>query len=322
MYLIIGLVIFSLFVLVGAFLIYKKISYSLRPTFEHPVHQYPNNDILIGPEELHSLIENDDASKLILISVASIFEYYTGHIPGSKRIWRPQYQLKVTSNNPLDGILLAQKEFESFAQELGINDDSTVVFYDYKYDATRLWWAFDYFGKNVKILNGGFNAWVDSGYKTQILGTSPWRPRGNFVAQAPRPGHLASMKEVYLYIEGQDDKFQLWDTRELDEFSGQSLKKGAFRKGRIPKANFFSWKKVLDNKTKQFLPPTQLEAVLKEQLVDKNKKHIFYCQSGVRTTQVMLAFRLLGVPWEQVLNYDGSWVEWSYHKDNPIEIDI
>ena len=39
-----------------------------------------------------------------------------------------------------------------------------------------------------------------------------------------------------------DDTIQLWDTREPDEWSGETLKKGAFRKGRVPWAEFLSWK--------------------------------------------------------------------------------
>eukprot|EP00966_Prymnesium_polylepis_P184437 4275126-Prymnesium_polylepis.1 len=41
------------------------------------------------------------------------------------------------------------------------------------------------------------------------------------------------------------------------------------------------------------------------------QEHVFYCQSGVRTTQLIFAMVLAGWPLELLRNYDGSWVEWS-----------
>mmetsp|Transcript_13098 Transcript_13098/g.17246 ORF Transcript_13098/g.17246 Transcript_13098/m.17246 type:complete len:81 (+) Transcript_13098:749-991(+) len=43
----------------------------------------------------------------------------------------------------------------------------------------------------------------------------------------------------------------------------------------------------------------------------------FYCQSGVRTTQLIFGLRLAGVAWKHLRNYDGSWIEWSHDTANP-----
>ena len=40
--------------------------------------------------------------------------------------------------------------------------------------------------------------------------------------------------------------------------------------------------------------------------------HVFYCQSGVRTTQLIFGMVKAGWPLESLRNYDGSWVEWSH----------
>jgi 3-mercaptopyruvate sulfurtransferase SseA len=45
--------------------------------------------------------------------------------------------------------------------------------------------------------------------------------------------------------------------------------------------------------------------------------HTFYCQSGVRTTQLIFGLSLAGCPLDQLKNYDGSWIEWS-HGDGAI----
>ena len=44
--------------------------------------------------------------------------------------------------------------------------------------------------------------------------------------------------------------------------------------------------------------------------------HTFYCQSGVRTTQLIFGLTLAGWQSAQLRNYDGSWVEWSHLADD------
>ena len=45
----------------------------------------------------------------------------------------------------------------------------------------------------------------------------------------------------------------------------------------------------------------------------------FYCQSAVRTTQLIFGLHRAGWPLETLRNYDGSWVEWSHlAKDDDI----
>ena len=52
--------------------------------------------------------------------------------------------------------------------------------------------------------------------------------------------------------------------------------------------------------------------------MDKSKRQIFYCQSGVRTTTGMFALYLMGWDPEKLANYDGSWIQWSYFEKNPL----
>jgi thiosulfate/3-mercaptopyruvate sulfurtransferase len=124
----------------------------------------------------------------------------------------------------------------------------------------------------------------------------------------------------------EDAGVQLWDNREKKEWTGEELKKGAFRKGRIPWATFLSWKefkKPVEGEEKPTLFKTAAEVadVLAKFKIDKNKEQIFYCQSGVRTTTPIFVLYMMGWPIEQLRNYDGSWIEWSYHEKNPLVAD-
>ena len=70
-----------------------------------------------------------------------------------------------------------------------------------------------------------------------------------------------------------------------------------------------------------FINNPEIQKVIEKHGIDPNKDQIFYCQSGVRTTTPIFALYLLGWDLDRLHNYDGSWIEWSYHNENPIATD-
>jgi thiosulfate/3-mercaptopyruvate sulfurtransferase len=286
---------------------------------------FERGEALISAEELNKLIEAKDP-KLVVIAVQKGVSYKLGHIPGALNVWRSDYEPKKGEPYPFGGMMLDQAAFEEFARKLGIDNDSKVVIYDDKYDATRLWWAFYMYGKtDIRILDGGYQAWKAAGYDVDMAIFNPSaEATGDFVAKPRREAIIASMDDVKKAET--DSGIQLWDTREKKEWTGEELKKGAFRKGRIPWAEFLNWKEFKEpvaegeNPT-LFKNASEVEKVVKKYGMDPGNKHIFYCQSGVRTTTEMFALYLLGWDIDHLANYDGSWIEWSYHEENPIESD-
>jgi thiosulfate/3-mercaptopyruvate sulfurtransferase len=286
---------------------------------------FERGDALISPEELKQLIDAGDKD-LVIIAVAQGVSYKAGHIADSLQVWRSDYQPPANKPFAYGGMILNRAEFQTFARALGVNNDSKVVLYDEKYDATRLWWAFYLYGKtDCRVLDGGYQGWKAAGYDVEMSILDPTADApGNFTAGMPLQGWLATMYDVYQASTNVD--YQLWDTRENDEWTGAKLKKGAFRQGRIPWAKFLNWKEF-KTKVVEDAPPTAFKSAADVQKVidkygmDKNKRQIFYCQSGVRTTTEMFALYLMG--WDSAVlgNYDGSWIEWSYFDKNPIEKD-
>jgi thiosulfate/3-mercaptopyruvate sulfurtransferase len=123
-----------------------------------------------------------------------------------------------------------------------------------------------------------------------------------------------------------DPEYQLWDTRERDEWTGHKLMRGAFRKGRIPWARFLKWKEsrqpVADGgPPAEFKTEEEIQKIIRENGIDKNKHQIFYCQAGVRTTINIFTLYLIGWDPARLHNYDGSWIQWSYFDKNPIYVD-
>lgn len=262
-------------------------------------------DPLISVQDLQLLCQSA-IEPPVLIGVLPAWRFAIHHLPNSFQVWRPQ----ITSS---DGArLIDAVGFQLWARRLGIHPRSRVVLWDEIYDAPRLWWAFHHFGKfDVQVLDGGLRAWSAAG-----LPLKRGRPRrhpltGSFISNV---GSGFPIAERHMVEDSRaNPRFQLWDTRDLAEWDGLRRLKGARCAGRIDWAQHLDWRVFrrgapFDNR---FKTHEQLAATLDSFDLDHNKEHIFYCQSGVRTTTAILALYRLGWDPAQLLNYDGSWREWS-----------
>jgi thiosulfate/3-mercaptopyruvate sulfurtransferase len=278
---------------------------------------YPRGNALITVQELKKLIDAKTAN-LVILAAENSGEYRLGHIPGSYQVDRPVIEAPPETQNGVTGNIIDPAGFTKLAQSLGINRDSIVVVYDTKYDATRLWWAFTYYGKgDVRILDGGVKAWKGAGYPVDLLAPAAPSHNGTLVAKIARPSLRVDTPEI---VAAQtNSKAQLWDNRDLKEFTGEELKKGAHRAGRIPGSNHSDWAlfKKKDNQA-EWLSVAELQPLLQRLGYDQGKEQYFYCQSGVRSTQAIFALYLAGWPLAKLHNYDSSWIGWSKDKTLPL----
>jgi len=278
---------------------------------------YPRGNALITVQELKRLIDARDP-RLVVLAAENSVEYHLGHIPGSYQVDRPAIEAPPETQNGVTGNIIDAAGFTRLVQGLGVNRDSTVVVYDSRYDATRLWWAFTYYGKgDVRVLDGGVQAWNAAGHPVDLLSPAAPTRSGTFIAKVSLPGLRVDTPEI---IAAQNsDKAQLWDNRDLKEFSGEELKKGAQRAGRIPGSSHSNWT-VFKNKKNpaEWLTAAELQSVLHNLGYDRSKDQYFYCQSGVRSTQALFALYLAGWPLEKLHNYDSSWIGWSRDKNLPL----
>ena len=277
---------------------------------------YPRGDIFITPQELNQLIEANDP-KLVVFAVAGRAEFMTGHIPGSFQIWRPDYAAPAETQGGVIDNVMTEADFTELMQGFGVDPDSKVVVYDHKYDATRIWWNFYYFGKtDVRILDGGIKGWRDAGFRTSmLLGAKPER-RGTWKAKIAYPSMSVRTKDIQVIRH--EANCQLWDNRGDRQFLGETTQKGATRPGRIPEAAQCDW---VHFKTKandaEWVTADEAREALNKVGFDPEKHHYFYCQSGVRTTQMIATLYALGYPMEKMHNYDDSWIGWSMDESLP-----
>jgi thiosulfate/3-mercaptopyruvate sulfurtransferase len=274
---------------------------------------YPRGQALITVQELKRLVDAKDP-KLVVLAAENSVEYYLGHIPESLQVDRPAIEAPPETQHGITGNIIDAAGFSKLTQGLGIDRDSHVVVYDTKYDATRLWWAFTYYGKSdVRVLDGGIKAWKEAGYPVDLLAhTAPIRT-GTFVARIALPAFRVDTPDI---IAAQNSiTAQIWDNRDLKEFTGEELKKGAYRAGRIPGSSHSNWTvfKKKENLA-EWLTAAELQPVLHKLGYERSKEQYFYCQSGVRSTQALFTLYLAGWPLEKLHNYDSSWIGWSMDK--------
>ncbi len=290
---------------------------------------------LISPEELqvlwsaqaawndHDSIDGNHSPgqdpKLVIIDVGKPKLHYIaqGHIPGAFNIWRENYE----SPEKLFGVrgenMMAMDEFQAFLRQYGIDNDSQVVFYDHKYDATRLWWACKLYGLDVRVLDGGFTAWKAAGYEVDRL-SSPDKPStpGNLVFSGP--GSLPTLRvDVDAVWKCKDNAmWDLWDIRKMEEITGETVR--AKRMGKIEwQVALVKWSEFhRDNKT--WKDATELQEMLDGFGFEPSHHHVFFCQSGVRTTQALFSLYLMGYPLEHLHNFDSSWIFWGNSPTTPI----
>ena len=113
--------------------------------------------------------------------------------------------------------------------------------------------------------------------------------------------NIATREDV-LFALTHPDEWQIIDVRTYEEWSGETVSQsgGAFGMGRIAGAQHLDWLILRD------MPQDEQLAYLEDVL--DGRTIIIYCHSGARSTQAMAVFGQLDVT---VLNYQGSWIDWS-----------
>lgn len=279
---------------------------------------YPRGNALISIQELKGLIDARDPN-LVILAAQTDLEYLPGHIPGGNQVDRPDYAASPDTRSGVEGNILDAVEFTRLAQSLGIDQDSTVVIYEDRFDATRLWWAFTYYGKSdVRILDGGIQSWKTAGFPVEVLPPAVRTKTGNFVAAVAHPALRVDTSDIAAIRN--HPASQLWDNRSIKEFTGEEQKKGAYRAGRIPGSRHSEWVLFKKNENRaEWVTADEMKPILRKLGYDREKDQYFYCQSGVRSTQGLFALYLSGWPLEKLHNYDSSWIGWSKDDRLPLE---
>ena len=209
-------------------------------------------------------------------------------------------------NTNLPHMMPSADFFTEEMQKLGINKDSAIIVYDDVgvYSSPRAWWMFRAMGHGqVAVLDGGLPAWKKAGFEIGDQPDKTAEHRGNFVAR-PQDGLFCDSAHVLEALS--DPRFAVLDARSNGRFNGTEPEpRAGLRPGHMPNSINLPYAHVVVDGF--VLPATKLDSIFSK-LVNKDKKLIFSCGSGVTACITALAAELAG--YSNISVYDGSWSEW------------
>lgn len=269
---------------------------------------------------MSNLIEASELRKLLTIESPTVLDcrydladresglrrYLTGHIPGAHYVSLDKDCCAMVGvhggRHPLPTIEALSALFGKLGVERMVTpvvclDDDGGCF------AAHVWWILRYLGHdNVKVLNGGFSAWVgiDGEVTTQLPETRSVRfdPR-------LRPDMLARMEQVR-----DGDAMLLVDCRAEERYRGEHETIDPVA-GHIPGAINIPWRGFVtdDGRFREV-------GALADSLTGIDERSIVYCGSGVTACVAVFAAAEadLGLP----RLYAGGWSDWITWEGNPI----
>jgi len=159
-------------------------------------------------------------------------------------------------------------EIKAIFEALSIDDDTLVVAYDsaLSLNAARLWWALSYYGHRAfKIMDGGFDKWVA---EERPVVKSPGKVKAE-ASFSPRADAAILSTIDTLRAAVNDDDAAVWDTRTVEEYSGEEMR-GNARAGHVPGAKHLEWSELMANDG-TFRPADQMRAALESVGITRNK---------------------------------------------------
>jgi thiosulfate/3-mercaptopyruvate sulfurtransferase len=242
--------------------------------------------------------------------------WVAGHIPGSQWV-----DVATEFSDPTASLHYTHPTPQHLADELarlGIGPGRAVVVYDSTGNlfAARLWYLLRWIGVDVRVLDGGYAAWVDAGGAVETGETQPPEPVTTWPAVAVRPAWITKNE---LLERAADDDRALVCGLPAGSFTGADPSRYT-RRGRIPGSVNVSSRDLF---TQRGTVKSRVELILAYDSAGVNiatdsPEILLYCGGGI--SAAANALTLAEISDADVRIYDGSLEEWSSDPSLPLEL--
>ena len=289
--------------------------------------QVDTKKVFVTPDWVQSVIDgNQPESKNYTILEASWGTYKDsptykkGHIPGALHV-----DTSSVESEPIWNIS-DPKVVEKGMLDLGVTKDKTVIIYGNDISAaSRVAYAYLWAGvDNVKVLNGGIDAWKKAGYKTETT-VEKATPAKDFGTTVPaHPEYLMSIETVQDKLKN-DKNFRLVSIRSKEEFDGKTSGYSYIDRAGEPKgavwghagSDPYNMQDYL-HKDGTVITANEMEKLWSDSNLNKSNELSFYCGTGWRAAVPWLIAYDAG--WEGMTVYDGGWNEWQMNNNLPVQV--
>ncbi|MDP2264303.1 MAG: sulfurtransferase [Hydrogenophaga sp.] len=272
---------------------------------------------LISPAELAALQATEP---VVVIDTRDADTFVKGHIPGAVNL-REVFTFLATSTP--EGLAALKSTFAHALGAAGLSGAETAVFYEDAMNSgygqsCRGYYLLTWLGyPKIKVLNGGFSAWVAAGLP---VSTEAATPMPATFPDLPMADVMLTQADVLTAL---GTGTVLLDVRDVDEWIGDSSspygKDFAPRKGRLPGAKWIEWYRFMKPSAQGpvFKTPDEVVAECATAGISPDDTVYLYCFKGARASNTFLALKQAG--FTDVRMYFGSWNEWSRDDSLPIE---
>ena len=264
---------------------------------------------LISPDELA-----EDLDRFTVLDVRYLMggpsgeeQHRAGHVPGAAYVDMDRDLADppgAGGRHPLPD----EERFEEAMRRAGVRGDRPVVAYDdwQGRGAARAWWLLRHHGhRDVRVLDGGWSAWLAAGHPVEAGEVHP--ERGDFTLSAEKGMPVVDADGV-LHVD------VLVDARAPERFRGDTEPVDPVA-GRIPDAVNVPTTANLDEHGR-FRSPRELRETYARVGAGTGRAVAAYCGSGVTAAHDVLAMEVAGI---RAALYPGSWSGWITDPDRPVE---
>lgn len=253
-----------------------------------------------------------DLANVVVIDARADKEYNNGHVPGAINITWPMLSNMTPKQSEVGwGVVLGKEELGAKLGSFGIDGSKAIVVYNDPKglgEEGRVYWMLRVAGiSNVKILNGGYPAWLTLEGETSK--EAPVITPVNFTIANYDIGRIATTEDVKAGL----GTVKLIDTRSPEEYRGESNHgekndKGEKALGRIPGAVHLQYADLynVDGTIKSV---AEIQAIVEGLGIKPEDQIITYCTVGIRSGFTAEILRMAG--YENARNYNGSFSEWA-----------
>lgn len=251
-----------------------------------------------------------DATNNFMIASEGREKYEKRHIKGAFHIdLKNDMSRPLTQHGGRDPLPEDMNKFKEKLEKYGISTDTEVVVYDEDIvPASRFWWMCKYIGvNNIKVLNGGINAWIESGY--ELTNEMPDLPQRGKIQMKLNSDIIADINDIRRAIP--DEDVIIIDSRSNPRYTGKEEAIDV-KAGHIPGAKNSFYERVLMNDGK-YRGIDEIKEIFED--IKDYGEVIVHCGSGVSGPVNIIALDEIGI---KPKLYVGSWSDYITYEDSVI----